>query len=197
MKKFIQDIPIGQRFNRLTVCSEKYRKNDKTYVQAICDCGKQIEVHLAKLKNGHTKGCGCMKIGNRTHYLSKHPLYRIWDAMRYRCNNENSSSYKRYGGRGIKVCKEWEIFENFYNWAIDNNWQKGLQIDRINNDGDYSPLNCRITTPKENSNNRRSTVYICLGTVVYNLSEAIELGVVSKNKYGKNINYRNSIKLTA
>lgn len=96
------------------------------------------------------------------HGLHKHPLHAIWINIRQRCNNPNHKRYNRYGGRGIKVCDEWNDFKCFYDWAILNQWCKGLQIDRINNDLGYNPSNCRIVTPKINSNNRRDTVYVTI-----------------------------------
>lgn len=85
-------------------------------------------------------------------------LYSIYGGMKARCNNEGNPSYGDYGGRGIKVCKEWlDDFMNFYNWAINNGYSDDLSIDRINNDGGYSPDNCRWATAIEHVNNRRNT----------------------------------------
>ena len=94
------------------------------------------------------------------HGLSKHPLNKIWRSMRRRCNNQSSSSYQRYGGRGISVCDEWNNFETFYRWAISNGWADGLSIDRIDNDRGYSPDNCRFASRKEQSRNRSTNVSI-------------------------------------
>ena len=82
--------------------------------------------------------------------------YRIWSLMKYRCYNTNCKRYKDYGGRGITVCDEWKYkFINFYNWAEINKYKNYLSIDRINNDGNYNPDNCRWTTAKEQSRNSR------------------------------------------
>jgi hypothetical protein len=81
-------------------------------------------------------------------------IYVIWKAMRQRCNNPKNDGYHRYGGRGITVCAEWLIFENFYAWAMSHGYADNLSIDRINNDGNYEPSNCRWATPKEQASNR-------------------------------------------
>ena len=94
----------------------------------------------------------------KTHGLSDHLLYGVWNAMKDRCVNKKSKYYKHYGGRGISVCKEWvKDFKKFYDWAIGT-WRKGLDIDRINNDGNYEPSNCRFVSRCTNSRNRRSNI---------------------------------------
>lgn len=101
----------------------------------------------------------------KTHGLSRDPekkrrhtvLYTLWGNIKYRCNNPKSKDYANYGGRGITICDEWaNSYEAFHNWAIENGYREGLQIDRIDNNMGYSPDNCRWTTPKVNSNNRRN-----------------------------------------
>ena len=96
------------------------------------------------------------KIGYRGH-----PLYNIWVNMRRRCDSEKCAEYKWYGARGIKVCDEWESnFITFFEWSLRNGWQEGLTIDRIDNDGNYEPSNCRWTTWEVQQNNRRDNNYI-------------------------------------
>ena len=84
-----------------------------------------------------------------------HRLYPVWTSMKQRCFNEKNKTYKYYGGRGITVCEEWLNPSKFIDWCINNGWKEGLQIDRINNDGNYDPLNCRFVTRRTNINNRR------------------------------------------
>lgn len=89
-----------------------------------------------------------------------------------RCYNKNSKRYKDYGGRGVAVCSEWKNdFQAFYNWSMNNGYKKGLQIDRIDNNGNYEPDNCRFATAKENANNRRSNRYITVNNITHTLSE--------------------------
>lgn len=186
----------GLQYNRLTIITEPYRKNRRTYVYAQCECTNIIEVQLYKIQIGHTKGCGCIKEKLRKHNLSKHPLYRIWDGMKYRCYNANASNYKNYGGRGITICDDWKNdFSLFYQWAIDNNWNNSLQVDRTNNDMGYSPENCRLVSSKENAQNRRTTKYVIFGEIVFTLQEAIQNDMINKSKFYKDLNYRNSFRL--
>lgn len=97
------------------------------------------------------------------HGLYYHPLYRVWRSMINRCSNSICHDYKNYGGRGISVCDEWRTdFKTFYDWAISNGWESGLQLDRINVNGNYEPLNTRIVTDAENRNNKRNSAYLVL-----------------------------------
>ena len=93
--------------------------------------------------------------GNFKHGLTEHPLYRIWGGMKYRCKTSRVAG-EYWHDRGISICKEWQEFIPFYNWAINNGYKKGLTIDRINNDGNYSPDNCRwVNWSIQNSNKRK------------------------------------------
>ena len=212
---------IGERFGKLIVIEECESKKQpsgqiKTMWLCKCDCGNITKVTSSNLKRGNTKSCGCLhkektaKI-NKKHNLTSTRLYRIWQNMKNRCLNQKIKAYKDYGGRGIKVCEEWldkqNGFINFYNWAIDNGYTENLTIDRIDNDGNYEPNNCRWATILEQSHNKRNCIKItynnktkhisewakeynisrdCLWQRLYVLNWNIEKALLTKQKLHKN-----------
>lgn len=148
---------IGQKFNRLTIISEI----DNGYVECVCDCGNHKKVRIGNLRSNQVKSCGCLLKEclikrNETHGLNGHPLHKLWFKIKERCLNPNVKSYRNYGGRGIKICDRWLVFENFYNDMISG-YEKGLEIDRIDNEGNYEPSNCRWVTHRQNTQNTRKT----------------------------------------
>lgn len=159
----------GQRFGKLTVIEFLCRLNLHSMFKCVCDCGNETIVTSNNLRRGHTTSCGCAssrhRLGDKTstHRLRNHPLYSIWTSMRNRCYWDKHHRSKNYKLRGIIVCEEWKNdFVSFYNWSIENGWVKGLSIDRINNDGNYCPSNCRWATVKEQSRNRTSNVWLTI-----------------------------------
>lgn len=153
---------LGDRHGRLTVFKPCFKKNSQWEIPCLCDCGTLTVVRLQKWVTGWTRSCGCLKNDttaqrNETHGESRTQLYSVWANMRQRCGNPKRPDYSNYGGRGIKVCAEWQQFEPFRDWAHINGYKKGLTLDRINNDKGYSPKNCRWITHRENSRNRRNS----------------------------------------
>lgn len=168
----------GQRFGRLTAIErDRTTKSRKPAWNCRCDCGNEITVYGVYLRNGSTKSCGCLSIDllkerSKTHGMSKSRLYGIWAGIKSRCKNPQRKKFPDYGGRGIKVCEEWDnSFEAFRDWAIANGYRDDLTIDRKDNDGDYDPSNCRWITTKQQSNNRRSNINITHRGETHNLTE--------------------------
>ena len=149
----------GQRFGMLTVV--EYLGESKWL--CTCDCGGATRTGTGHLQSGNSKSCGCRKravlgesttkhgmAGTRTHY--------VWKGMLTRCRNPNSPRYADYGGRGITVCERWLSFENFL--ADMGQRPAGLTLDRIDNDGPYSPDNCRWVSRSAQNLNKRNTVRV-------------------------------------
>jgi hypothetical protein len=155
----------GKRFGRLTVLSfHGKNKYNRSMWLCQCDCGNKKVISSNSLQQGLTRSCGCLDLekhitnpNRTTHGFSGSRIYRIWKAMKNRCNNPNSNDYQKwYGSKGIRVCPEWnDNFWKFYNWSICHGYKDNLTIDRINPDGNYEPSNCRWTTAKVQANNKR------------------------------------------
>lgn len=188
----------GQRFGKLVAIERSERKTTKGQYYWICkcDCGNYTEAVPSNLKHGHVTSCGCVSRqshsdvmkrwhdehpeNRQTHGLSSTRLFVVWADMRARCGNENSTNYRNYGGRGIKVCDEWaDDFAAFYEWACKNGYDETAPrgvctLDRINTNGNYEPSNCRFVDAKQQANNRRENRYLEIGGEKKTVSEWAE-----------------------
>ena len=166
----IKDL-TGNKYNMLTVIGLASR--DPVRWKCKCDCGGTTLVTTGNLTHGRVKSCGCLShIGNPTHHMRHTKLYSKYAGILRRCYNQNEKCYKNYGGRGIKVCDEWkDSFMPFYEWAMENGYEDGLTIDRIDNDGDYCPDNCRWVDNATQANNRRSNLLYTMNGKTMNLTQ--------------------------
>jgi hypothetical protein len=141
---------------------EGYKANIRQALFLCGMCGSEFKCRICSIQSGNTKSCGCVKRKKHCDGLSvtSRGLYNCWTKIKERCLDKNN---KNYGGRGIKICIEWkESFLTFHDWAVNNGYRPGLQIDRRNNDGDYMPSNCRFVPNKINQGNKRTNVYCLL-----------------------------------
>ena len=162
----------GLRFGKLTAISFNNYKNGKYYWNCICECGTECIKEGYKLEKGFTKSCGCLRIiKNSKHSDYKTRLYRIYNSMKYRCSNPTDTGYKWYGARGIKVCEEWlNNYQNFKKWAFEKGYNDTLSIERIDNDGNYEPNNCKWIPLKEQPKHTRKTKQIKYNGKTYTMN---------------------------
>ena len=177
----------GQTFGKWTIITAY--PSDSRNALCRCECGRVKYVARQHLKSGASRMCQSCALNMRYKNTPREelkcykdgrledPLYQAWWSMKSRCLNPKHRSYPRYGGRGITICDEWLDFPTFRQWASEHNWQKGLQIDRVDNDGNYCPENCRFVTPKENANNRSNCRMLTFNGKTQSVSKwADELG---------------------
>ena len=189
----IKDL-TGEKFNKWEVIEFSHvdygKKNRRTYWKAQCECGTIKIIRADSLKTTISCGCHKQKVDSEKakelrelnlkyddkKALSRHPLYHKWNGMKKRCYKPSDAHYNNYGARGITICEEWrESFLNFYNWGINNGYKQGLEIDRINNDGNYEPSNCRFISRKENCNNRNTTRKFTFNNQIHSITEWAEI----------------------
>jgi hypothetical protein len=192
--KSIKDI-TGQKFGRLLVIGYVglrhvgKGKHGRAQWLCLCDCGQNTVRLSGHLVSGHTISCGCehsefvRRLGkqNQKHGMYGTPEYRAWQAMKGRCHNPKHHAFNRYGGRGIKVCDRWrESFDNFF---ADMGYRPGpgYSVDRIDNDGDYAPDNCRWATQFEQVNNTAKTRHITYNGVTRTTAEWAQIAGITRN----------------
>lgn len=173
----------GKNFNRWTVISLSHIKKRIYMWNCVCECGNKGIVSSSSLKGGQSKSCGCYKIQRTIEYFTKHGEsnanesleYKTWCGIKERCFNVTLKAYKDYGGRGITVCDRW--LNSFENFLADMGRKPTPQhsIDRIDNNGNYEPSNCRWATRIEQSRNRRSNVKIFYNGMCKSASEWAEI----------------------
>lgn len=157
--------------------------------KCVCECGNESVVLASNLKRGTTTSCGCFQKENmskltKTHggYANNEPLFNIWCGIRKRCLFPKSHNYANYGGRGITICEQWQDnYPAFKEWSLRNGYRKGLSIDRIDVNGDYSPENCRWADNTTQQNNRRCNINVTYKNQTHTLKEWSRI---------RNINYQ-------
>lgn len=172
---------LGKECGRLKVLQ---RTDSDKYGNAmwicLCDCGNEVIVKGQHLRSGKTKSCGCYHKDMQKQLKSKHGysntrLYKCWDSMKTRCLNNNTDSFKDYGGRGITFCKEWEDPKKFIKWALENGYEEDLTLERIDLNKNYTPDNCKWITRAEQNKNTRRNIKQTIDGKTYNLSELARL----------------------
>ncbi len=195
----------GQKFGRLTVIeragSRAWGRGSHATWLCECECGNKCVVVGSQLLSGITQSCGCLRkeVASERGKVHVQPkeiirIRKIFRGMKRRCYEKTEQSYKNYGARGIGICDEWlEDAEKFVEWSLKNGYRQGLQIDRIDNNGGYNPQNCRWTTCRTNSNNKRNTVRLKDGTpfaeYCYSLGVKTNIGRKATAEYERYLRY--------
>ena len=177
----------GMRFGFATVLRPRGSDKKKSFWECVCDCGNVFVTKGVYLKRGATRSCGCL-VGenNKKHGGVGTPEYRSWVAMRNRCFNKKNHAYKRYGGRGIKVASRWGNFENFL--SDMGKRPIGTSLDRIDNDGDYKPSNCRWATRKQQGTNKRNNKIISFFGKMLTLKDASDHFQIKRTTLSRRLN---------
>jgi len=176
---------IGDTINRLTLIEIDLKSKDKHKKWICkCECGKIISVRQNQLKQGIVYSCGCYareksKLRLLTHGQSRSDLYHVWISMKGRCYSKGNHAYENYGKRGITICEEWKNnFMSFFDWANNNGYKEKLTIERIDNDKDYCPDNCKwISINEQAKNKRNNVVFLVDGKLKYQAQICSELNM--------------------
>lgn len=180
-------IPSGTKFGKLTVIEEVgLDEHSHRVFKCKCDCGSIKNYTLINLTNkkSPTRSCGCMRnVHEGVKARCKEALYITYGNMKARCNNPNLPNYYNYGGRGISVCEEWQnSYASFRSWALNNGYAEGLTLDRIDNNGNYEPLNCRWVDMQVQANNTRVNKRITYNGETHTLSEWSRITGMTRGK---------------
>jgi len=178
---YIGSTKPGDRYGRVVIIKFLRRKffpngASDTVWEGRCNCGRVQEFTLNHLRTSHTRSCICLARETRARLNFKHgmrhssPIYNIWKLIRSRCFSETNTQWSRYGGRGITLCKRWLDFDKFHQDLISE-YKPGLSLDRINNNGNYSPENCRWATVTQQANNRSDNRKITINGETKNLHQ--------------------------
>lgn len=192
---------IGEKHGRLAVIkrAEDFVCSSGRKVvmwECKCECGNICNVAATSLQRGATKSCGCLNLEKikdcnikyRKYKYKDIDLYERWHNIKKRCYGKNEPAYKNYGARGIKMCDEWlHNFEFFQNWALQNGYKKELTIDRIDNDGNYEPNNCRWATNEIQQNNKRDNTLITFDNETHTLSQWSEITHLNRSTISSRI----------
>lgn len=189
----------GQTFGRLTVLSRAPSKLGLSMWLCRCDCGNTHIANGKLMKGGHTKSCGCLRHDTKPALTHGHSpngnmssTYKSWSGMRQRCGNSNDKNYRYYGGKGIAVCDQWKSFDVFLKDMGER--PTGLELDRIESNGNYEPTNCRWATEQTQTENRSMTLWVDVGGARIPMKHAAErLGLnyhTLRNLTAKNGKYR-------
>ena len=196
----------GVSDSRLTVierCGTYIAPNGTKDPLWLCECNCENHTRLtlrgSQIRNGRTKSCGCFSAERFKKMITKHGfgdqenIYCHWLNMRFRCNSTKCEKYDCYGGRGITICKEWDDYAIFRQWSLDNGYEEGLTLERIDVDGNYEPNNCKWATWKEQQNNKRSNHYLTYNGETHTMKEWSEIRNINYGALRSRINYGWSI----
>jgi len=184
----LENIMLGSRYSRLVVIETLNKKWGKLLVRVKCDCGTEKTVYLYDMQREKVKSCGCLNRELSKERATKHgmkgtKIYGTWTNIKSRCLNKNDASYHNYGGRGISICSRWDDFQNFYDDMGDV--PDGKSIDRIDNNGNYTPDNCRWATSQQQAENKRMYKANKLGITGVYYDEIVNRFTSVIHKYGK------------
>lgn len=168
---------IGKRYERLSVKNIFGKDNHGNVYECVCDCGNIVYIPRRSLVGKNTMSCGCLRKEMTIKRTKKHGerhtrLYRTWYSIKDRCCNSKCKAYMNYGGRGITICDEWkDSYILFRDWALHNGYSDNLTIDRIDNNGNYEPINCRWVDRITQANNKRNNIFYKISDIKIPLAQ--------------------------